>query len=104
MNRKLDEDIIKMTPRQCAQELMRVSQIIRRHKKFRNHERCHYNDDYVYDHVLPEGSADAGFMVLSSQVLIRGCEQYHRRNNKEMSPRCERYIRRQKSRLKGQKK
>jgi hypothetical protein len=104
MNRKLDKDISAMTPGGCAQELMRVRQIIRRHKKFRDHERCHYNDDDLYTRTLPEGAVGAGMMSLPLPVLQKGCRHHHSRNGMKMSPRCEGYIRRQKFRLEARRK
>lgn len=74
----LDKDIKDMSFGERGRELARVRRLIRTHKAKKNNARCWHNDEQLYARTLPEGSANAGKMILPENILIRNCKHYIR--------------------------
>ena len=75
---KIDSDIKEMTFAERGQELARLRQLIRTHKKKKDNARCWHNDTQLYDRALPEGSTGAGQMNQPEQILLGNCKKYIR--------------------------
>ena len=85
MKRVADADISKKSEAELRQELIRVRNAIRRHRKATGNARCWHNDLQLYERSLPD-SAPAGKMTQPMDELLQNCRRYIRRQ--QCGPDC----------------
>ena len=74
--KKLDGGINMMNFSERGQEIQRLRNLIRTHKRKKGNARCWLNDKNLYEKALPEGSNNSGRMDLPEETLLKNCRNY----------------------------
>jgi hypothetical protein len=75
---RIDQDVQGMDFKRRGEEIQKLRNAIRVHKKKDRHARCQFNDPQLYKKTLPEGDEGMGNMDLPFEVLMAGCRDYVR--------------------------